>query len=118
MKVFDEESPAKEAHMNAVLASADWIVLSSNRGYGSLLRLPSRFPRTGQYYRDLFAGRLDFRREAVFTSYPRIDLGFFSWEFPDDGAEEVFSVYDHPQVMIFRRVSRDATPSGETPPRP
>ena len=118
MRVFDEESPAKEAHMNAVLASADWIVLSSNRGYGSLMRLPGRFPHTGQYYRDLFAGRLGFRREATFTSYPRIDLGLFSWEFPDDGAEEVFSVYDHPQVTIFRRVSRDAGPPGETSPQP
>lgn len=107
MTVFDEESPAKEERMNAVLASADWIVLSSNRGYGSLLRLPERFPRTGQYYRDLFAGRLGFRQEAVFTSFPRIDLGIFTWEFPDEDAEEVFSVYDHPKVLLFRRVSRD-----------
>jgi hypothetical protein len=52
-----------------------------------------------RFYRELFAGRLGFAPTARFTSEPRL-LGV---TLDDLGAEEAFSVYDHPRVELFRR---------------
>ena len=60
---------------------------------------PDRFPLMTRFYQELFAGRLGFVRAKEFTSYPQL----FGIELKDGGAEEAFSVYDHPRVLIFRR---------------
>ncbi len=105
------------------LDEADVIALSSNRGYASIPRLPSRYPLAIEFYRALFAEELGFELVATFTSYPTIgpfqfpdqetpfppgepslidhELGTISVFLPP--AEEAFSVYDHPQVFIFRK---------------
>ncbi|MGQ9553680.1 MAG: DUF2298 domain-containing protein, partial [Anaerolineae bacterium] len=82
------------------LTRADYIVISSNRFYGWLPRLHDRYPVSSRYYELLFAGQLGFELEHVFTSYPR--LGPF--QFDDDHADESFTVYDHPKVLIYRKV--------------
>ena len=61
-----------------------------------------RFPMTIAYYNALFDGELGFERVAEFTSYP----GLFGLTFPDQSAEEAFSVYDHPRVQIFKKTDR------------
>ncbi len=105
------------------LDEADVIALSSNRGYASIPRLPSRYPMAITYYQALFAGRLGFELIATFSSYPTIG----PFQFPDQEtpftpgepsltrdemgavdihlppAEEAFSVYDHPQVFLFQK---------------
>ena len=85
--------------MIAVLDAADLIAISSNRLYGSIPRAPWRYPLARRYYELLFSGQLGFELERVFASYPRIG----SFELNDDHAEEAFSVYDHPKVLIFRK---------------
>lgn len=84
------------------LQRADYIIVSSNRFYGWLPRLQDRFPVSNRYYELLFQGRLGFTLVKEFTSYPA--LGPLT--FPDDKADESFTVYDHPKVMIFGRASR------------
>jgi len=81
------------------LEQADWIAVTSNRVYANITRLPTVFPMTTAYYRALFDGRLGFERAAEFTSYP--SLG--PLKFVDDRAEEQFTVYDHPRVLLFRK---------------
>ncbi len=107
------------------LDEADIIALSSNRGYASIPRMPSRYPLAIEYYRALFAEELGFELIATFTSYPTIG----PFQFPDQEtpfppgepalvddqmgrvsvylppAEEAFSVYDHPQVFLFRKTA-------------
>jgi YYY domain-containing protein len=94
-----EDSPAKLQQLLLGLDQAKYLFISSNRQYGSLTRLPDRFPLVGRYYDALFSGQLGFTRVADFTSYP----GLFGIQLPDQGAEESWTVYDHPRVQIFRK---------------
>ena len=96
---YANDSPEKLEKLLETLAVADFLVVSSNRGYDSVARLPMRYPMTLRYYETLFDGRLGFRRVGEWTSFPRL-LG---WRFPDQRFEESFSVYDHPRVQIFER---------------
>ena len=122
---YAEDDLGKYSQLLTWLSQADYLVLSSNRLYGSIPRLPLRYPMTSEYYRALLDGRLGFEKAAEFDSYP--SLGPF-W-FPDQEstealgvpnpfdqlpgrivvplppAEEAFSVYDHPRVVIYRKTA-------------
>ena len=98
---YDDDSLTKLNQMVDTLARADYVILSSNRLYDSIPRLPWRYPMTIRYYQLLFGGKLGFEKVAEFTSYPQI----FGIQFPDQGAEEAFSVYDHPKVTIYKRTA-------------
>lgn len=101
MANYEDDNPAKLDKMVTNLSQADYIILSSNRLYDSIPRLPVRYPMTSRYYKLLFSGQLGFERVAEFTSYPT----FLGIQFPDQVAEESFSVYDHPRVQIFKKTS-------------
>jgi YYY domain-containing protein len=83
------------------LDQAGYIILSSNRVYDSATRLPMRYPALTRYYHYLFSGKLGFEQVADITSYPSL----FGISIPDQGAEEAWSVYDHPRVLIFKKTS-------------
>ncbi|NJN65496.1 MAG: hypothetical protein HC884_01670 [Chloroflexaceae bacterium] len=83
------------------LAVADYISLTSNRVYDSIKRLPMRYPATMRYYHYLFTGELGFELAADITSYPTL----FGIPIPDQSADESFTVYDHPRVLIFRKTA-------------
>jgi YYY domain-containing protein len=122
MAPYGEDTPQKVNEMLNQLANTDYVMLTSNRLYDSIPRLPMRYPVTTRYYQALFDGTLGFERIATFTSYPsllawgapdniadksdeeRDEIGvWLGLPFPDQSAEEAFSVYDHPKVQIFRR---------------
>lgn len=118
----------KLAENLAVVAEADYVTVASNRGYGVVGRLPDLYPLSSQYYRLLFAGALGY--EPVYVSgrsarlgslslwpdrfepatltpppavtafldaVPRLSLGY---------ADESFTVYDQPLVMVFANTGR------------
>jgi 4-amino-4-deoxy-L-arabinose transferase-like glycosyltransferase len=121
MANYDADTPEKRAQLYNWLDRADYISLASNRLYASISRLPERYPLTTAYYRALFAGDLGFELVADYTSYPAIGPFRFpdqeipyplqpaaytaqsQWQLPLPPAEEAFSVYDHPRVLIFRK---------------
>ena len=104
LPIFDPETPEKWQKIQDVLAIADYLVLSSNRGYGSIAHAKGRYPQTNAYYQNLFSGRLGFSNSIQFTSRPML----WGIEIIDDRADESFTVYDHPAVMIFQRTSQGA----------
>ncbi len=104
MALYEPDDEAKYQEIVGNLREADYIILSSNRLYGSIPRLPHRYPITTRYYELLFDERLGFRLINTFTSYP----GLFSLTIVDDRADESFTVYDHPKVLIFQK-ERDLT---------
>jgi YYY domain-containing protein len=84
------------------LDRADYLIFSSNRVYDSATRLPMRYPALTRYYYHLFEGNLGFELVADIHSFPKL----FGIEIPTPIlAEEAFSVYDHPRVLIFRKTS-------------
>jgi len=99
MQMYGEDTPEKREQLYRWLNETDYIFLSSNRLWGSIPRLPMRYPMSSLYYRLLFAEKLGFRQVAHFTSFPTI----FGVQFNDTTAEEAFSVYDHPEVYIFQK---------------
>ena len=124
MALYDEDTPQKRDQLLAWLDQSDYLFLASNRLYGSIPRLPDRYPLTTAYYRALFAGELGFELAAEFTSYPILGpLVFPDQErpfrlmepqvatqrdrlpVPLPPAEESFSVYDHPDCLIFRKTA-------------
>ncbi len=102
-----------------ILSKSDYIVIPTNHQYGQITRLPERYPLTTLYYReligcpadqeiikcyriaqpDMYKGNLGFDLVAVFESYPT----FGNIIINDQAAEEAFTFYDHPKVMIFKK---------------
>jgi YYY domain-containing protein len=101
MKNYEDDTPDKLNWMVDNLTQADYIILSSNRLYDSIPRLPIRYPMTSRYYQLLFSGKLGFERVKEFNSYPSL----FGIRIPDQAAEESFSVYDHPRVQVFKKTA-------------
>lgn len=101
------------------LDQADYIFISSNRQWGTTTRVPERYPLTTAYYRNLlgcpedkdilwcyrvaepgmFQGKLGFELVKVEQSDPNLGALRFNTQF----AEEAFTVYDHPKVLIFEK---------------
>jgi YYY domain-containing protein len=102
LPLYDPDTPKKLDTLVAELSSNDYLVLASNRLYATIARLPGRYPMTSQYYRLLFSGELGYQQVAEFTSYPRLG----GVEIRDDAADESFTVYDHPRVLVFANVER------------
>lgn len=98
--LFGPDGPDKMKHFADQLTQVDYVVESSPRVWASVVRIPARFPSTIRFFDALDSGALGFSRVATFTSHPR--LGFFDLD--DSTAEEAFSVYDHPEVRIWKRV--------------
>ena len=92
------------------LAASDYVIVASRRVYGSIPRLPERYPLATRYYELLFAGDLGFELAGEFTRgpawlnprLPPLPGAAPAWLRPD----ESFVVYDHPRALIFRNVER------------
>ncbi len=116
-----DDNPEKLERFMSILEAADTVAISSNRQYGTLTRMPERFPFSTAYYRNLlgcpeekdilwcyrvakpgmFKGELGFDLVKVFQSDPAIG----PFKINDQFAEEAFTVYDHPKVLIFQKNS-------------
>jgi uncharacterized membrane protein len=101
LDMYAEDTPEKRDMIVSWLDVTDYVVLSSNRLYGSITRLPLRYPMTSKYYQALFDGSLGFQLVKTFTSYPQ----FLGITINDDNAEEAFTVYDHPKVLVFKKTA-------------
>lgn len=96
---YEEDTAEKYLILKQKLSEADFVAYSSKRIYDSVDELPERYPMTNLYYDAMWDGRLGFELAADFTSPPSL-LGM---QFEDRHADESWSLYDHPQVTIFRK---------------
>ncbi len=103
LPVFGQDTIRKWQTMEQILDSSDYYILSSNRSWGSIMRLQDKYPRMSQFYQELLAGKTDFKQVAQFSTYPSLEYLGIPLTVEDGWAEEAFSVYDHPEVMIYRK---------------
>ncbi|MCX8025549.1 MAG: DUF2298 domain-containing protein, partial [Thermanaerothrix sp.] len=118
-EMYWDDNEDKLARFLSILDQSDYIFITSNRQWGTTTRVPERYPLTTVYYRNLlgcpegssilwcysvaqpgmFEGKLGFELVAVFQSDPNLGSLRFNTQF----AEEAFTVYDHPKVLIFKK---------------
>lgn len=131
LSFYDSETTEKWNKLDESLSRANFIIMSSSRLWGSITKVPNIYPITTKFYQDLFSGKTNFQKIIGFSSYPGISLNFMKkclylgptdypgqkkmWItfenclFPgiyvrDDTAEESFTVFDHPQVLIYKKL--------------
>jgi len=117
--MYEDDNPDKLVRYLNILDQAEYILITSSRQWGSLPRIPERFPMNTEYFRKLmgcpeersvewcfnvaqpgmYEGHLGFELVETFQSDP--EFGVFSVN--DQFSEEAFTVYDHPKVFIFKR---------------
>ena len=124
--IYEPDSTSKMESMAEMLSKGDWLVFYSNRTYGSVARLPQRYPLSSHYYRLLFSGELGYELTMEFSSHPNLfGLAFVDDPFGRAGlpepelikesdpapvtfnlgyADENVINYDHPRVLMFRNV--------------
>jgi hypothetical protein len=127
--MYEPDTDAKRSLLARELARAEAVVLASQRMYASIGKLGERYPLSVKYYGRLFAGDLGFSPRytsrndpgalgVAIRDDPRAGLDFdasgidifsaenaadltqdesWNWGF----ADESWSVYDHPQPIIF-----------------
>ena len=110
LELYNPDTNEKWQKINYQLAHADYLIIASNRLYTPLQKLidcdqlPSHrcYQKTAFYYQQLFAGNLGFQKIAEFSNYPKIPL--LNITIHDHQADESFTVYDHPKIMIFKKI--------------
>lgn len=119
LDLFADENILQREKLLAKIEAADYWVISSNRIYGAAARIQEKFPLLEALYRqlvncpesdtvtecfaklsadDLQSGSF-FKIAAIFESEPE----FFGTIFNTQSAEEAFTVYDHPKVIILQK---------------
>jgi len=99
LELYDLELQDDPARLIDGLARADYVTVSSDRLYRSIPRSPAVYPTSTRFFHYLFSEQLGFDLAESFTSFPNL-LGL---TISDDGAEESFTVYDHPKVLIYEK---------------
>ena len=122
--IYDRDTLHKMDTIAGHISQGDYLVFYSNRTYGSVARLPDRYPLSSRYYQMLFSGKLGYELEKAFTSYPQLlGIAFVDDTFTRAGIPEPESLkgsrpapvslnlgyadenvidYDHPKVLLFR----------------
>jgi YYY domain-containing protein len=83
------------------LRTVDYISVPSNRVYGSVTHMPWAYPVQIKYYELLYGEKLGFIKVHTSQVMPQL----FGMNFNDQAADESFTVYDHPRVDYFKKVS-------------
>jgi YYY domain-containing protein len=127
LPAYESDTAAKTARYAGLLAEAEVLVAYSNRPWGSISRVPERYPVTAGYYHALFEGRLGYTLEAAFARYPALaGVAFTHDPFTRAGvaapaslpgldppvalrlgwADENVTNYDRPLVLVWRNTGR------------
>ncbi len=118
-EMYWDDNDEKLERFIGSLDSGDYVFITSNRQWATTTRVPERYPLTTAFYRALigcpaekdviwcynvaeagmFQGQLGYELVETFTSYPEL----FGCQFNTQFAEEAFTVYDAPKVLIFKK---------------
>lgn len=125
LPMYDPDNAAKLQVIKRLLQTGDYMIFYSNRLYGTVPRLAERYPMSRRYYELLFGGKLGYELVHFSAAHPHFaGVAFYEDTFsrPDlpvpaplasyrpapltiNGgfADESFTAYDHPLVMVFKK---------------
>ncbi|HVZ12766.1 MAG TPA: glycosyltransferase family 39 protein [Patescibacteria group bacterium] len=110
MTLYDQpDNTMKWDNLSQKLQQSQYIIIASNRLYIPIQKLSDCtkyrvcYPISSKYYKSLFSGKLGFQKIAEFSSTPTIP--FVGLKINDISADESFTVYDHPTIMIFKKTN-------------
>ncbi len=128
LRMHEGDSLQKAGMVSSQLADADYIISYSNRPWGSIARVPERYPYSAAYYRALFSGELGYELVRGFARYPTFaGVSFVHDPFTMAGVERPATVpgvdtgalplelgyadenvvnYDHPLALVWQNVER------------
>ena len=109
LPLYDPDTKEKWQSIRSILQQTDYIIIASGRLYIPLQKLTDCkhlpvnrcYPLTAKYYKNLFSGKLGFKKIQEFKSEPTIP--FINIGINDLSADENFTVFDHPTIMIFKK---------------
>lgn len=109
LPMYESENPLQWQFINENLAKTDYLIIASNRLYVPIMKLNdcqkltnhTCYRNGSKFYEDLFSGKRGFQKIAEFSNHPIIPL--INLPINDQRADESFTVYDHPEVMIFKK---------------
>jgi len=116
-----DNDPLLSQQLDKTLKKADYIIIPSRRILLNLTclankndwayapnrcqTLQKKYPRLWAYYQTEVFNPKKFFLLKEFKRFPKISLlGKTLFEFPDENAEETFSVFDHPVVRIYQKL--------------
>jgi YYY domain-containing protein len=128
LPMYEGDTLAKVQRVSIQLGGADYIMAYSNRPWGSIARLPERYPYSSNYYQALFSGELGYELVQAFARYPEFAGVSFahdpfsragvtapsqlpgvetaSFNFNLGWADENVTNYDHPLVLVWENKGR------------
>ncbi len=128
LPMYEGDTTAKARDVAEQVANADYIMAYSNRPWGSIARVPDRYPYSAAYYRALFSGELGYELAQGFTRYPALaGVSFVHDPFTRAGVERPASIpgvetgpvtlnlgyadenvvnYDRPLTLVWRNAER------------
>ena len=103
--------PQLQKDLSEALNMADYIIVPSRRIFANHPK--DTYPYLSKYYEDLFSGILGFEKVAEFSSYPTLKFQVSSFKFqipfPDENAEETWTVFDHPVIRIYKKTANPSS---------
>lgn len=103
LPLIEPSGPEKIGALADVLASGQWMVITSRRHHRVLPGMRSRFPEMCNYYDALWSGRLGYELRGKFSRRPQGVLAAID---PAAAMEETYTVFDSPDVFVFRNTRR------------
>ena len=98
-----DENPELRPRLIDRLVEVNYFIVQSRRMFYNHQRLPDMYPLTNRFYEKLFNEELGFKKIAEFNSYPKLEIGKWKLEIRDEGAEETWTVFDHPVVRVYEK---------------
>jgi len=87
-----DENLQLQEELKSYLEKADYIFIPSRRIFANHSK--EKYPLLNKYYEDLFNGKLGFEKVAEFSA-----------GLNDEQAEETWTVFDHPVIRIYKKIS-------------
>jgi len=106
LPVFDPDTSEKWQKINRMLDTADYYILSSNRGWGSITTVPEKYPKMADFYSKLLTNQLQYKKIIEFNSFPKFEILSFKFQINDSWSDESFTVYDNNQYINFNNFKK------------